>query len=89
LTTHKHKLKTWWSKINVLFTELKPAACMAPLCPYLLDPVFGRTSPKRLFSMIEIERLGLVFEKTGSINSGTEPKKRGKTEGGGMKKKIC
>jgi hypothetical protein len=39
--------------------------------------------------MIEIERLGLVFEKTGSINSGTEPKKRGKTLGGGMKKKIC
>jgi hypothetical protein len=34
-------------------------------------PSFGETSPKRLFSMTENERFGLVFANTGSINSGT------------------
>ncbi len=36
-----------------------------------IDPVFAKTSLKRSFSMTENERLGLVFAKTGSINSGT------------------
>ncbi len=35
------------------------------------DPVFAKTSPKRSFSVIENQRFGLVFAKTGSINSGT------------------
>jgi hypothetical protein len=35
------------------------------------DPVFEKTSPKRSFSMSENERFGLVFAKTGYINSGT------------------
>ncbi len=35
------------------------------------DPVFEKTSPKRLFSITENERLGLVFAKTGSVNLGT------------------
>jgi hypothetical protein len=39
--------------------------------PEFIDPVFAKTSPKRLFSMTENERFGLVFAKTGSINSGT------------------
>jgi hypothetical protein len=37
-----------------------------------IDPVFAKTSPKRSFSMSQIERFGLVFAETGSINSGTE-----------------
>ncbi len=36
-----------------------------------IDPVFAKTTPKRSFSLIENERVGLVFAKTGSINSGT------------------
>jgi hypothetical protein len=40
--------------------------------PEFIDPVFAKTSPKRSFSVIENERFGLVFAKTGSIISGTE-----------------
>ena len=36
-----------------------------------IDPVFVKTSPKRSILVIENERFGLVFAKTGSINSGT------------------
>ncbi len=39
--------------------------------PEFIDPVFVKTSPKRSFSVIQNERFGLVFEKTGSIISGT------------------
>jgi hypothetical protein len=39
--------------------------------PEFIDPVFAITSPKRSFSMTENERFGIVFVKTGSINSGT------------------
>jgi hypothetical protein len=39
--------------------------------PEFIDPVFAKTSPKRSFSLVEIERFGLVFMKTGSINLGT------------------
>jgi hypothetical protein len=35
-----------------------------------IDPVFTKTSPKQSFSVIENENFGLVFAKTGSINSG-------------------
>ncbi len=38
--------------------------------PEIIDPVFAKTSPKRSFCMTEHERIGLVFVKTGSINSG-------------------
>ncbi len=40
--------------------------------PEIIDPVFAKTSPKRSFCMTENERFGLVFVKTGSINSGIE-----------------
>jgi hypothetical protein len=40
--------------------------------PEIIDPVFAKTSPKRSFCMSENERFGLVFVKTGSINSGTD-----------------
>ncbi len=39
--------------------------------PEFIDPVFAKTSRKRAFSMTKNERFGLVFTKTGSINSGT------------------
>ncbi len=39
--------------------------------PEFIDPVFGKTSPKCSFSVMQNERIGLVFPKTGSINSGT------------------
>ncbi len=39
--------------------------------PEFIDPVFGKTSPERSFSVMQNERIGLVFPKTGSINSGT------------------
>jgi hypothetical protein len=39
--------------------------------PEFIDPVFAKTIPKCSFSMTEKERSGLVFVKTGSINSGT------------------
>ena len=36
----------------------------------IIDEVFTKTSPNLSFSIIENERFGLVFVKTGSINSG-------------------
>jgi hypothetical protein len=39
--------------------------------PEFIDQVFAKTSPKRSFSITKNERFGLVFVKTGSINSGT------------------
>jgi hypothetical protein len=39
--------------------------------PEIIDPVFAKTSPERSLCMNENERFGLVFAKTGSINSGT------------------
>jgi hypothetical protein len=40
--------------------------------PEFIDPVFKKTSPKRSFSVIQNERFGLVFAKTGSIILGTD-----------------
>jgi hypothetical protein len=39
--------------------------------PEFIDPVFRKTSLKSSFSVIQNERFGLVFSKTGSIISGT------------------
>jgi hypothetical protein len=39
--------------------------------PEFIDPVFRKTSPKRSFSVMQNERIGLVFPKTWSINSDT------------------
>jgi hypothetical protein len=39
--------------------------------PEFIDPVSTKTSPKRSFSVIQNERFGHVFAKTGSIISGT------------------
>jgi hypothetical protein len=40
--------------------------------PEFIDPIFAKECSKHSFSMTENERFGLVFAKTGSINSGTE-----------------
>jgi hypothetical protein len=37
--------------------------------PEFIDPVFRNTSPKRSFLVMQNERFGLVFVKTGSIVS--------------------
>ncbi len=39
--------------------------------PEFIDPDFAKTSLNCSFAMTEIERFGLVFAKTGSINSVT------------------
>ncbi len=39
--------------------------------PEIIDPVFAKTSQHARFLVSENERFGLVFVKTGSINSGT------------------
>jgi hypothetical protein len=39
--------------------------------PKIIDPVFTKTSQNARFLLSENERFGLVFVKTGSINSGT------------------
>ncbi len=39
--------------------------------PQIIDPVFAKTSQNARFLLSENERFGLVFVKTGSINSGT------------------
>ncbi len=39
--------------------------------PEIIDPVFAKTSQNAGFLLSENERFGLVFVKTGSINSGT------------------
>ncbi len=48
-----------------------PAVAIAFPVPEIIDPVLAKTSPKRSFCMNENESFGLVFVKTGSINSGT------------------
>ncbi len=40
--------------------------------PEIIDPVFVKTSQHARFLLSENERFGLVFVKTGSINSGTD-----------------
>jgi hypothetical protein len=48
--------------------------CLLPVkssVPEIIDPVFAKTSQNARFLLSENERFGLVFVKTGSINSGT------------------
>jgi hypothetical protein len=40
--------------------------------PEIIDPVFAKTTQNARFLLSENERFGLVFVKTGSINSGTD-----------------
>jgi hypothetical protein len=47
------------------------AICRPTPVPEIIDPVFAKTSQNARFLLSENERFGLVFVKTGSINSGT------------------
>ncbi len=47
-----------------------PLSHISPV-PGIIDPVFAKTSQNARFLLSENERFGLVFVKTGSINSGT------------------
>ena len=51
--------------------------------PEIIEPVFTKTSQNARFLLSENERFGLVFVKTGSINSGTVLVHTGKGGGGG------
>jgi hypothetical protein len=42
-----------------------------PSVPEIIDPIFAKSSQNARFLLSENERFGLVFVKTGSINSGT------------------
>ncbi len=58
---------------NSELTPVLPGSITSALdgsVPEFINPVFAKTSPKRAFSVIENEHFGLVFAKTGSINSG-------------------
>ena len=48
--------------------------------PEIIDPVFAKTSQNARFLLSENERFGLVFVKTGSINSGTDQWTEGHTK---------
>jgi hypothetical protein len=48
-------------------------ACTEHPVPEIIDPVFAKTSQYARFLLSENESFGLVFVKTGSINSGTDP----------------
>jgi hypothetical protein len=50
--------------------KVSPASAFLPV-PEIIDPVFAKTSQNDRFLLSENERFGLVFVKTGSINSGT------------------
>ncbi len=49
------------ARIKLLFYTHNTVQCTVP---EIIDTVFAKTSPKRLFSMTEYERFGLVFTKT-------------------------
>jgi hypothetical protein len=53
--------------IHGYFSCIQPAKPV----PEFIDPVFAKTSQSARFLLSENERFGLVFVKTGSINSGT------------------
>jgi hypothetical protein len=55
---------------SLIIVARTPKLAASPV-PKIIDPVIAKTSPKRSFCMTENERFGLVFVKTGSINSGT------------------
>jgi hypothetical protein len=57
--------------------------------PEIIDPVFAKTSQNARFLLSENERFGLVFVKTGSINSGTGVFSCINFEGGGVGDVCC
>jgi hypothetical protein len=66
--------KIFFSFPDVLDIGVRGAVSSAPIyngsVPEIIDPVFAKTSQNAGFLLRENERFGLVFVKTGSINSG-------------------
>jgi hypothetical protein len=56
--------QVYWNR----YTTVQNSSCTEP---EIIDPVFAKTSQNGRFLLSENERFGLVFVKTGSINSGT------------------
>ncbi len=67
------KNNSYFTIKTVQYTQ--PLACIT--VPEIIDPVFAKTSQNARFLLSENERFGLVFVKTGSINSGTGIKATG------------
>ncbi len=61
--------------MDEIYPSDKASQCQCKSCnnpvPEIIDPVFAKTSQNARFLLSENERFGLVFVKTGSINSGT------------------
>jgi hypothetical protein len=67
-----------WNRFHEIFHETNIKTLVFSLhkivpdpVPEIIDPVFAKTSQNARFLLSENERFGLVFVKTGSINSGT------------------
>jgi hypothetical protein len=60
-----------WRQFNRTLVCAGVNICMYTSVPEIIDPVFAKTSQNARFLLSENERFGLVFVKTGSINSGT------------------
>jgi hypothetical protein len=54
----------WFQPQPLVSVRIRPV-------PEIIDPVFAKTSQNARFLLSENDRFGLVFVKTGSINSGT------------------
>ncbi len=57
--------------VSDLEKKLHPSELRCTPLPEIIDPVFAKTSQNARFLLSENERFGLVFVKTGYINSGT------------------
>ncbi len=68
----KHGLLTHYCSMQDFFQRHNFCPDGKPPVPEIIDPVFAKTSQNARFLLSENERFGLVFVKTGSINSGTE-----------------
>jgi hypothetical protein len=51
--------------VQICHHHLHVRKAIRPPVPEIIDPVFAKTSPNCSFSVIENERFGLVFTKTG------------------------
>ncbi len=56
---------------SAVFLHKSEAYGQVTSVPEIIDPVFAKTSQNARFLLSENERFGLVFVKTGFINSGT------------------
>jgi hypothetical protein len=62
-------VRTLYTRVNLINVGFKKHSTRS--VPEFIDQIFARTSSKRSFSVIENDCFGLVFAKTGSLNSGT------------------